>query len=85
VCSKRTGSAADAAAAAAAAAHHGQPHAPVAEHRVGQQLGGSTHSDALAVVQLIQPALQQQQQAAAAAAPAGSGTCRKSGINYQLH
>lgn len=40
--------------------HHRESHAPVAEHGVGQQLGGSTHSDALAVVQLKQTTLQQQ-------------------------
>lgn len=38
-------------------AHHGQAVALVAEHDIGQELGRSTHCDALAVVQLIQPAL----------------------------
>jgi hypothetical protein len=38
--------------------HHGEPHAPVAEHGVGQQLGRSPHGDALAIVQLKQTALQ---------------------------
>ena len=42
----------------AAAAYHGQALALVAGNGVGQQLGGSPHSDALLVVQLMQPALQ---------------------------
>jgi hypothetical protein len=39
------------------APHHGQAHAAVGEHGVGQQLGGGAHRDALAVVELVQPAL----------------------------
>ena len=38
--------------------HHGQAHATVGEHGVAQQLGRAAHRDALAVVQLVQPALQ---------------------------
>ena len=41
----------------ASRAHHGQAHAPVAEHRVCQQLGSAPHRDALAVGQLVEAAL----------------------------
>lgn len=39
------------------ATHHGQSHAAVAEHRIGQQLGCCSDCDARAVVQLIHSAL----------------------------
>lgn len=37
-------------------APHGQAHASVAQHHVGQQLGRRSHRDALVVPQLVEPA-----------------------------